>query len=105
MSAGVRNAAMRPLADFLDYAVTMLRHSKSSGQVAERLNALVSKTSMAFGSSWVRIPPCPLPLPRSPSLGDVVFEVSTGGSGKAGRIFERYPNKLRVFQHLLRLLL
>ena len=32
----------------------------AAGQVAERLNALVSKTSMAFGSSWVRIPPCPL---------------------------------------------
>ena len=31
-----------------------------SGQVAERLNAPVSKTGLAFGSTWVRIPPCPL---------------------------------------------
>ncbi len=30
------------------------------GQVAERLNALVSKTSLPFGVTWVRIPPCPL---------------------------------------------
>ena len=29
------------------------------GQVAERLNALVSKTSIRFGVSRVRIPPCP----------------------------------------------
>ena len=34
------------------------------GQVAERLNALVSKTSSPFGVTWVRIPPCPLDLPR-----------------------------------------
>ena len=47
------------------------------GQVAERLNALVSKTSMAFGSSWVRIPPCPLPLPGFSSLGNVVFGYGT----------------------------
>ncbi len=32
----------------------------TSGQVAERLNAPVSKTGMPFGVSWVRIPPCPL---------------------------------------------
>ncbi len=30
-----------------------------AGQVAERLNAPVSKTGIAFGLSWVRIPPCP----------------------------------------------
>ncbi len=31
----------------------------NTGQVAERLNAPVSKTGMPFGVSWVRIPPCP----------------------------------------------
>ena len=31
------------------------------GEVAERLNALVSKTSSPFGGSGVRIPPSPLP--------------------------------------------
>ena len=30
------------------------------GRVAERLNALVSKTSIHLGVSRVRIPPCPL---------------------------------------------
>ena len=34
------------------------------GQVAERLNAPVSKTGIPFGVSWVRIPPCPLDCPR-----------------------------------------
>ena len=32
------------------------------GGVAERLNALDSKSSMAFGSSGVRIPPSPFVL-------------------------------------------
>ena len=29
------------------------------GEVAERLNAPVLKTGVAFGSPWVRIPPSP----------------------------------------------
>ncbi len=31
-----------------------------SGEVAERLNAPVSKTGLPFGATWVRIPPSPL---------------------------------------------
>ena len=38
----------------------------NAGQVAERLNAPVSKTGMPFGVSWVRIPPCPLAVLRVP---------------------------------------
>ena len=36
------------------------QRKKPAGEVAERLNALVSKTSFASGRTWVRIPPSPL---------------------------------------------
>ena len=44
------------LTDSGDDCATLFR----PGEVAERLNAPVSKTGMAFGSSRVRIPPSPL---------------------------------------------
>ena len=42
-----------------------------AGEVAERLKALVSKTSMGAISSWVRIPPSPLRgcRPRRDAVG------------------------------------
>ena len=43
----------------------MLYYDRASGEVAERIKALVSKTSMGAISSWVRIPPSPWQL-RSP---------------------------------------
>ncbi len=56
---------------------------RKSGWVAERLKALVLKTSRRVSVSWVRIPPHPpphrhlrddeLPIPSHPQLSDTVF--------------------------------
>ena len=45
------------------------------GEVAERLNAPVLKTGMAFGSSWVRIPPSPFEKARSCRRGNAMTEL------------------------------
>ena len=66
------------------------RRSVPFGEVAERLNVPVSKTGVAFGLPWVRIPPSPLPF-----LCDlqVLFQKQLVGRSRflTGLVSSKYP--------------
>ena len=53
--------------------------SHHHGEVAERLNAPVSKTGMASGSSRVRIPPSPLDEGATVVRGSFFMDVESAG--------------------------
>ena len=65
--------ALRSLTGAPYHGLAVLRGARREslpGEVAERLNALVLKTSKGFGPSGVRIPPSPPPvLPALPAHG------------------------------------